>query len=139
MVITVVRKPFKGSVGKNITLHNIGGINIEECRVGTEDTRSPTSLTALGQNSGWNDHKNRVVMAGSASGRWPANVLLSDNSVNTIDDQSGIEKSGVAGSKSRGWGAGGDVPISTWVAYGSEGYGDTGGASRYFKVIKENK
>ena len=80
MIINVVRKPLVKNVCENITLHNIGAINIEGCRVGNEDTRSPTSLTALGQNSGWNNHKNRVVMAGSENGRWPANVVVSEKS-----------------------------------------------------------
>ena len=88
MIITVVRKPLANNVCENITLHNTGGINIEECRVGNEDTRSPTSLSALGQKSGWNNHENRVVLAGSANGRWPANVLFQNTQI--LDNQSEI-------------------------------------------------
>ena len=80
MLITIARKPLIKNVCENITSHNIGGINIEDCRVGNEDTRSPTSLSALGQNSGWNNHENRVVMAGSKNGRWPANLILQHTS-----------------------------------------------------------
>ena len=64
--------------------------------------------------------------------------------VKELDTQSGVQKSGVAGGNSRAWGAGGGVVLSSaqdgvgWKAYNSEGYGDEGGASRFFKQIKED-
>ena len=73
--IVLARKPLDGTVVDNVLKHGTGGLNIEESRVGDEDTRSPTSMTALGQNSGWNAHENKVVMAGSANGRFPSNVI----------------------------------------------------------------
>ena len=63
--------------------------------------------------------------------------------IKELDTQSGVQKSGVAGGKSRAWGAGGEVVLSSsqdgvgWKAYNSEGYGDKGGASRFFKQVKE--
>ena len=36
MIITIVRKPLIKNVCENITLHNIGGINIDQTRTGTE-------------------------------------------------------------------------------------------------------
>jgi site-specific DNA-methyltransferase (adenine-specific) len=35
--IVMARKPFKGSVAKNVLEHGVGGINIDECRVGNEE------------------------------------------------------------------------------------------------------
>ena len=64
--------------------------------------------------------------------------------VKTLDEQSGFQKSGVAGSKSRAWGVAGKGQLSSteegvgWKAYGSEGYGDEGGASRFFMQFKKD-
>lgn len=140
MIITIGRKPFKSSIIDNVGTHGCGGINIEETRVGDADTRSPTSMTALGQNSGWNKHENRVVLAGSANGRFPANVLLSEGATTIMDDQSGISRSpktyvrnadgfnnGVYSDKKMIGEAAGSVSLN---------FGDEGGASRYFKVIQ---
>jgi len=89
--IVVGRKPFaKGStVAANVLLHGVGGLNIDASRIGTDDTRSKTSMSAMGQNSGWNAHQNREVIAGSACGRWPANVILDEYSAGLLDEQSG--------------------------------------------------
>lgn len=134
MIITIVRKPLIENVCKNITLHNTGGINIEKCRVGNEDTRSPTSLSALGQNSGWNNHENRVVLAGSANGRWPANVLISATLSEIMNDQSGVLRA--RGNKGCSKGGGGLYGHKETV--NNFGFGNVGGASRFFKVVKEN-
>lgn len=80
-------------------------------------------------------------MAGFANGRWPANVFISDDLSFVLDSQSGISVStggrignaqGVYANQGRtGWGTGHEK--------GDGGFGDTGGASRYFKVVKENE
>ena len=41
MIINIVRKPLIGSVCENITLHNTGGINIDDTRIATEDGKPP--------------------------------------------------------------------------------------------------
>ena len=74
--IILARKPLDGTIAGNALKWGVGGINIDGCRVGTDDTRGKASLTALGQSSGWNNHNNKPVMAGSECGRWPANLLL---------------------------------------------------------------
>jgi hypothetical protein len=64
--------------------------------------------------------------------------------IKILDEQSGFQKSGVAGSKSRAWGVAGKGQLSStedgvgWKAYGSEGYGDEGGASRFFMQFKKD-
>lgn len=72
--IIVVRKPFKGTVTANVLIYGTGALNVDGCRVGTDDTRGKSSQTALGvmNDDGW---KPREVMAGSSCGRWPANVI----------------------------------------------------------------
>ena len=72
--IVMARKPLIGTVAKNVLEHGTGALNIDGCRVGTEDTRGKASRTALGgmNDDGW---KARPVIAGSASGRFPANLI----------------------------------------------------------------
>lgn len=135
MIVTIVRKPFKGSVGDNIKLHSSGAINIEGCRVGNEDTRSPTSLTALGQNSGWNNHKNRVVMAGSENGRWPANVVLSEKSTQHFPQSLGWSSQNH--NTFNMYGGNSLLSSSTQRTGFHKGYDDSGSASRYFKTVKK--
>jgi site-specific DNA-methyltransferase (adenine-specific) len=72
--IVVARKPLIGTVAANVLTYGTGGLNIDGTRVGNEDTRSPASKTALGMmnDDSWQAQE---VMAGSANGRFPANVI----------------------------------------------------------------
>jgi site-specific DNA-methyltransferase (adenine-specific) len=132
MIVTLLRKPLEGSVADNVLEHGCGALNIDATRVGY-----------------------------ATKGRWPANFILTHLDVcipqgedwacvegcpvRELDRQSGHQKSGIAGSKSRAWGVAGKGQLSStedgvgWKAYGSEGYGDEGGASRFFKQFKETK
>jgi DNA modification methylase len=73
--IALARKPLDGTLAGNTLKHGCGGLNIDGCRVGTESTLGKASLSALGQKSGWNAHKNREVIAGFECGRFPANLI----------------------------------------------------------------
>ena len=122
--IILIRKPPEGTVADNVLKWGVGGINIDVTRIPlqeVENTRvdlQPSNVT---------------------KGRWPANIMLDAESAQELDQQSGVQKSGVAGSKSRAWGVAGKPTIGKWEAKGSEGYGDTGGASRFFYTTKANK
>lgn len=143
--IILIRKPPEGTVAQNVLAHGVGGINIDATRIPLQE----------GENTGVTPQTNKVTEAqrgfrnksakiGSMNddwkkGRWPANIMLDEVSAEMLDQQSGIQKSGVAGSKSRAWGVAGEGSLSSWKANGSEGYGDTGGASRFFYTTKANK
>ena len=137
--IVVGRKPFaKGStVAANVLLHGVGGLNIDASRIGTDDTRSKTSTSAMGRNSGWSAHQSREVIAGSACGRWPANVILDEYSAGLLDEQSGV-------SVSKAGGMSGTHPgPMDWGKDDSGtprgGHTDSGGASRFFYCAKASK
>jgi len=72
--IVMARKPFKTSVAENVLTHGTGGINIDECRVGTDEKikfeRKKESTTA----SGWKD-VNRNPYEQHNKGRFPANII----------------------------------------------------------------
>ena len=149
--IVVARKPLIGTVAENVLEWGVGAMNIDGCRIGTADTRGKASMTALGQNSGWNNHNNREVIAGSASGRWPANVVLSHTvfcddtcaegcPVAELDRQSGNIKAGDGKDWSQQKAHGTDNG-ATYLGKKPTGlhYSDTGGASRFFYVAKASK
>lgn len=81
--ICVARKPFVGTVATNVLEYGTGALNIDACRVGTEDTRSPSyKMTIKGIKGGGfasgRMHANKQdgsIIAGSACGRWPANII----------------------------------------------------------------
>ena len=133
MVVTIGRKPFEGSVSENVEKTLCGGININATRVGTEERYNPSAHTRKTINY---NYSRGSETGRPCTGRWSANFLVSENMVEKLDAQSGILKCGKA-TNSRGWGAGGNVSISEWVSYDSEGYDDEGGASRYFKKVQE--
>jgi site-specific DNA-methyltransferase (adenine-specific) len=79
--ICVARKPLCGTVEENLNAYGTGALNIDGCRVGTEDTRAPSyKMTSKGLNgqgfgTGEIDYSRDGNTAGSECGRWPANII----------------------------------------------------------------
>jgi len=74
--IVMARKPFKGTVANNVLEHGTGGINIDDCRVETDDNLSGGSGRIGGfagktQGGELSDYK----VLGNEQGRFPANVM----------------------------------------------------------------
>jgi site-specific DNA-methyltransferase (adenine-specific) len=130
--IVVARKPLVGTVAGNVLVWGTGGLNIDGCRVGTDGgTRAgefpkEASVTAYG--NGLNGNKKAQPLN---AGRWPANVVFDRTAGEALDQQSGVSKSqgGRIGKKEHG-----SVAIGGAGTYekGDPGFGDTGGASRFF-------
>ena len=135
--ITVARKPLGGTVAENVLRHGTGAINVDGCRVGTEERWNP----AAGNKAGGNSLNMSAVgmpqdAAGRmAAGRWPAN-LIHDGSEEVVglfpESKDGVagKRSGVAhvtlhglGARSEAWG----------------GYGGGGSAARFFYCAKASK
>jgi len=76
-VITLARKPFKGTVATNMLTHGCGGINIKVCRIGTaiRESAQKDFSAVWGNRFGSGEH---LPTTGSkeVSGRWPANLIL---------------------------------------------------------------
>jgi site-specific DNA-methyltransferase (adenine-specific) len=137
--VTLAMKSLDGTLAHNAETWGVAGMNIQASRIGTDSTirtRNPRSES----DGGWVS-VNRSPVGGSASGRWPANLLLDDEAAAMLDEQTGILKSGMmkAGqqrnSTKGGGGYHGDFP-DTASSQGT--YGDAGGASRFFYVAKAN-
>lgn len=75
--IVLARKPFKGNLADNETLHGTGALVIDGCRIATDDDtgRAPGKLLA----EGWNLHKRSTPSERHPAGRWPANVVLDEH------------------------------------------------------------
>ena len=133
----LLRKPLAGTVAATVLKHGTGALNIDACRVGTDDTRSVASATALGQGSGWNKHNNKPVLAGSECGRWPANCTHdgSDEVLAVFPDTG--KSTGGGGNKAPG--KNGIYGTFNGHEYGKVlGFGDNGSASRFFYCAKAN-
>ena len=140
MIITISRKPFKGSLIDNVQNESCGGLNINATRIGTEGGRTnkggyqdtfvggTVDYTTKGVD---NDHTPR--------GRWGANFLLDASGVSILDQQSGETKGTVRKPTGK----------SIYPTEGSSvvwnnnnvkdttvrGFSDDGGASRYFFIV----
>jgi DNA modification methylase len=131
--ITVARKPLeKGlNIAQNCLKWGVGGINIDESRVGTEDTRQKTGGAIEG--SGWGTKGGAI--AGSELGRFPAN-LIHDGSDEVVGlfPQTGKSSGGRIGNK----GSALNMMGNNYEA-GNPGFGDSGSAARFFYCAKASK
>lgn len=137
--IVVARKPLIGTVAENVLAHGTGALNIDGCRIGTQEMKRTTSNGEVLSDNGSMSGANYVrIDAGTATGRWPANVILDESQAAELDKQSGNVK-GMASqrdltARSGSWGTVGKLEPGV-----REGYNDTGGASRFFYVAKASK
>lgn len=150
----MARKPFKGTLAANVLEHGTGALNIDGCRIATDDKLgggANKSMTSDTRAEGWarpwmDDDASRDAAAersrentlrSEALGRFPANVILDEDQAAVLDEQSGTSKSNVRVSEDK------DAPGATF-SLGREGvtprgHNDSGGASRFFYVAKAPK
>lgn len=137
--ICVARKPLeKGlTVAQNVLKWGTGAINIDECRVGTEQT-----TTLRNGNSGSHGRygkDDRKFERLNPPGRWPSNIILDEVAAEMLDEQSGVLKSGSLSPTNNvkattGW-SGGSQENRVKNTFES----NSGGASRFFYVAKASK
>ena len=75
--ITMARKPLEGTVAANVLAHGTGGINVDGCRVGTEERYNPAAGNKANGNS---LNMSKIGMPQDAEGqnalgRWPSNLI----------------------------------------------------------------
>ena len=135
--IVVARKPLIGTVAQNVLEHGTGGLNIDGSRIGTESVTINTfdnGAKPFGGASG------EPYSSKQIKGRWPANVILDEYSVEILDEQSGVSKSSPHVGRNRN----GDEDSGSYGGSWNKdtrdiGYKDTGGASRFFYCAKASK
>ena len=139
--IVLARKPLIGTVAENVLTHGTGALNIDASRIGTEDKfgGGAKAVSIYGSDGNYQPGPNAFV-ASQKGGRWPANILLDEEAAALLDEQSGnlaINKASFSGYRNNG-GDGPSVGISG-KKNAPDGYGDTGGASRFFYVAKASR
>lgn len=140
--IVLARKPLgEPTVAANVLKWGTGAINIEGCRVATDETIEATRNIALGSSSGGIYGAATVpgIYAQHGNGRWPANVVH-DGSAEVV---AGFPDTGVS---SGGLGAASQRTALAGHIYGeyagdrlgqnAGGLGDSGSAARFFYTAK---
>ena len=147
--IILAQKPLVGTVASNVLAHGVGGLNIDACRVPTEDKLGGGGATTP-VSDGWDSpfrHRHediirleaeteKKVAKAESLGRFPANVLLDEHAAKEMDEQSGNRR-GFAGGGDTPGEVGNDVYGKGWKRNENpQYYSDEGGASRFFPVFK---
>lgn len=70
------RKPLVGTVAQNVARYGTGALNIDACRIPTEEKLERVLGKTTESESGWRS-ANRSPVAGKDGGRWPSHLLLS--------------------------------------------------------------
>jgi DNA modification methylase len=142
--IVMARKPLsEKTVGNNVLEWGVGGINIDGCRVGTDETitnhsRSAESAISKGKYGDSSEQETHQT-EGQLLGRFPANIIFDEEAGKILDEQSGISRSfkskedysGIQGSQT--------IFKGTYGKNTGQLYDDRGGASRFFYCPKTNK
>ena len=138
--IILARKPLDGTVASNVLSHGVGGLNIDACRVPSDEVTGWGGAGAGGQT--WNSENMRLGKDGDARpvrGRFPANVLLDEHAAKEMDEQSGHIPPSSRTARRDYTVDNGIEGFLSWVVRPegeSMGYTDSGGASRFFPVFK---
>ena len=144
--IIVARKPLVGTVAENVQKYGTGAINVDGCRVETNDTlmnhgRSEEAAKSKGK---YGDSSSSIThqTAGQAIGRWPAN-LIHDGSQMVMDlfPNTGKSAGGFTKGSTGAFGKSGVYGAATGENDDREstGFGDSGSAARFFYCAKASK
>jgi DNA modification methylase len=147
--IVMARKPVKGTIANNVLTYGTGGLNIDSSRIGTNPGykyRADANGTVFHGQQGHRKLQSSQAKGGefieSTKGRWPANLIIDEDTAELLDEQSGQVGNGwkknygtddYAGKQYSGgsFGGGGYSGTNT--------YADSAGASRFFYVAKASK
>jgi len=139
--IVLAMNPVDGTFSHNALTHGVAGLNVDGCRIGTEDTLARPDIIR-NDNAVFGKGLGRGVQT-EPLGRWPANVLLDGESAKLLDEMSG-ERGGGYGVRGAGMApnayGGGKGYVGTLSETGQVvGYGDSGHASRFFYTAKASR
>lgn len=78
----LIRKPFKGSVANNVLEWGVGGLNIDGCRIDSDD-----SLLRQSEKGALFSWKKRLI-TDSTNGRFPSNTLFDSEAIKGLKEES---------------------------------------------------
>lgn len=83
--IIIVMKPFKGTYKKNFDIFGLGGMNVDGCRIPRKDFEKNKWCSSFTQDKGL-FHMSRIKGRYKLNdGRWPANLVLSEEISKELD------------------------------------------------------
>ena len=138
--IVVARKPLeKGlTIAENVQKWGCGALNVDGARIATDELKNKVYNNS-GDNLSFGGTYGKGTVQGNSIGRWPANIIFDEAAAEMLDEQSGDRKTGTVTPQ--------NISRTQKSTYGKptqncnqESYGGgSGGASRFFKVIKEEE
>ena len=135
--VVLARKPLVGSVAQNVQAYGTGALNIDGTRIESEGYAYPNGPKGNVTATSYHLPRREEPVESHPAGRWPANVVLDPEAAALLDEQTGELKSPAS------YVRGAEVENHVYGRYGSpermEGYGDTGGASRFFYCPKADR
>ena len=147
--IILARKPLIGTVAANVAAHGTGALNIDGCRIeGDEDGSRNRPPSRLGSETTYaQDEWTRTAVVRrqdtTGLGRWPANLVLDEESAALLDEQSGLRDSCGSTRMTRGRITGKGLGYGSSSAQDSVTLPDRtdeiGGASRFFYCAKSSR
>lgn len=129
--IVMAMKPCDGTFAQNAEKWGQAGINIDGCRIETNESTLRPNGTRGGQYSGGFDG---TGIGGSKTGRWPANVIFDEEAGKVLDEQGGFSRS--SNSKRNNNPSENKCMSGANTGHISFGHRDSGGASRFFYCAK---
>jgi len=137
--IILARKPLDGTIADNVLKHGVGGLNIDECRVGSGIGQNLKGGGSQNKHEGWGKSLCSKTDSEKAErlGRFPANTIHdgSDEVVDFFPESDSGSASGYnfdrANNKNQ-------TNIITNIKSGVH-FGDSGSAARFFYTAKASK
>jgi DNA modification methylase len=145
--IVVARKPLsEKTVADNVLKWGTGGINIDGCRIKTDELKPHKQRVYVSGQGGFmtnsreeaTSERNGKIDIPSELGRFPANVILDEEAGKLLDEQSGNRPSGKGNGNAKvGEESNGSIkPLRRGNLISRS---DSGGASRFFYCAKASK
>jgi site-specific DNA-methyltransferase (adenine-specific) len=132
--IVMARKPVEGTIANNVLTYGTGGINIDGSRIGTDQRINPSASNANRESWRMNTTETQGRIA---EGRWPANLIIDQDTAELLDEQSGQLKGGTWNSTDGARHFGNEGKPTNYQTKKSDD--SSGGASRFFYVAKASK
>ena len=135
--IILARKPIDGTIANNVLEHGTGALNIDGCRVPTDETwtHAATASKQFNARVFGESTRQRIEQKSSSAGRFPANLVHdgSDDVLELFPETKPARKGKLR------YGRGGNTFCPNGKIVGSE-YNDNGGsAARFFYCAKATK
>ena len=135
--ITLARKPLEGTVAANVLKWHTGALNIDGCRVGTDDVLSFGSRE-LGDGIKYGKCKPTTEGVQNPKGRWPAN-LIHDGSDEVLAGFPNTKSGTISPHHQRTTDGGNGNTHGKMAGVLGASFGDSGSAARFFYCAKTSK